>query len=108
MVAATLWALALAFTYVGISYAPEGQYGEDIARVRHRVGQGGEYFGSRPYLAQSRRHSSRRASKGASWQVALSSLALIARPDGLPRTQHTLGSRGALPWNEGLARDPRA
>ena len=29
MVAATLWALALAFTGVGISYAPEGQCGED-------------------------------------------------------------------------------
>jgi hypothetical protein len=29
MVAAALWALALAFTGVGISYAPEGQCGDD-------------------------------------------------------------------------------
>jgi hypothetical protein len=45
MVAAALWALALAFTGVGISYAPEGQCGDDNrAEYVAASDRAGEYF----------------------------------------------------------------
>jgi len=68
-------------------------------RVRHRVGQGWEIFRGRGLTRRNRdairlrRGTQREPSSQGGVRVRRRR---IARPDGLPGTQHTLGSRGAL------------